>query len=63
MRDLTLIQSDFNIGVDKKELIKLYREATKDSNDFFHVRIEGPAETKFARNWTDYLDYTLECDK
>jgi hypothetical protein len=66
-RDLNLICKDYSsLGVDTKELIKLYEEATKktDQNDLPFFKIDCttcPLNHKFSRNFLDY--FTIDKSK
>ena len=54
-RDLNLILSDYSLGLDKKELAYIYKDATKHKFDFLKIAIDEPNDNKkFSHNWTDF---------
>jgi hypothetical protein len=58
-RDLALILSDYGLGVDKTELMELYRDATKVPFDFLKLNLDERDDNKrFSHNWTGF--YTIE---
>ena len=59
LRDLNLILSDFSLGVDKKLLQLLYKDATKVRGEFLKIDVDNPEmNLKFSHNWTDF--YPIE---
>lgn len=62
-RDLTNILDDFNLGVSKEVLFKLYRDATKDRKDFLMVDIDTTPELRFRHNFLDIYKLNLDEDK
>lgn len=56
MRDLNNILEDFNLGIDKKALLKVYKEATHDRQDFLMVDIDAQAEQRFRTNFLNVFD-------
>ena len=60
-RDLTLILSDYGLGVDKEELMAIYRDATKIPFDFLKIATDERDDHKrFSKNWTGF--YAIESD-
>ena len=60
-RDLTLILSDYGLGVDKEELMAIYRDATKIPFDFLKIATDERDDNKrFSKNWTGF--YAIESD-
>ena len=58
-RDLALILSDYGLGVDKDELMSLYKDATRIPFDFLKVATNERDDNKrFSKNWTGF--YTIE---
>jgi hypothetical protein len=48
-----------SLGVDKKELEKIYKDATKTKFNFLKVDLQTPEENmKFSHNFTDF--YRIE---
>lgn len=54
-RDLNLILGECSLGVDKAELLRLYREATRAQRDFLMIDMAAPPEQKFRHNFLRYL--------
>jgi hypothetical protein len=55
IRDLNLILSDFSLGIDRKQLAAVYKEATKQQFNFLKIDIDNPENNrKFSHNWTDF---------
>ena len=55
-RDLNLILSEFSLGVDKDELIEMYKNAIKKKLDFFKIDVETENDNmRFSHNFTDYF--------
>lgn len=60
MNDLNLVMRDFNLGIDKKKILEIYRECTKDKKDFLHIRIEAKPEERYAKNFTEVIPVKLD---
>ncbi len=54
-RDLNLILSEFELGVSKKELMDMYEYATKEKFNVLLIDVEAPKETKFRKNFLEYI--------
>ena len=54
-RDLNMLMNDFSLGVDKEQLIDIYKYCTKDRKDFLMVDIDVPMEQRFRRCFTEIL--------
>jgi hypothetical protein len=60
-RDLNLILGDYGLGVDKEELMTIYKDATKVPFDFLKLSLDERDDNKrFSKNWTGF--YTIEND-
>ena len=58
-RDLNLILGDYGLGIDKTELMEIYRDATKVPFDFLKLNLDERDDNKrFSHNWTGF--YTIE---
>jgi hypothetical protein len=55
-KDLTYILREYNLGVDKKTLLKLYSEATRESSDFLLIDLQGPPTERFRHNFLDIFE-------
>ena len=57
-RDLNLILSEFELGVNKNELIEIYEDATKEKFNILLIDVEAPLNQKFRKNFLEF--YELE---
>ena len=55
-RDLNLIMSEFELGVTKNDLIRMYEYATKQKFNVLLIDVEAPKEFRFRKNFLDFLD-------
>ena len=55
MRDLNLILSDYNLGLDKKQLLNMYKYAVENNGTFF-IDADAKPEDRFRRNFLEILD-------
>ena len=56
-RDLALILSDYGLGVDKNELMAIYKDATQIPFDFLKVSTDERLDSKrFSKNWSQFYD-------
>lgn len=55
-RDLNMILSEFNLGVDKKQLIEMYKYATADPLSFLLIDIDAPEENRFRNGFLEILN-------
>jgi hypothetical protein len=55
-RDLTSILREYNLGLPKEVLFNLYREATRNNEDFLMIDLNAPSEKKFRKNYLDIID-------
>lgn len=54
-RDLSMILTDYSLGVSKEELYKVYKYATKEMFSFLLVDLEADENEKFRKNWNSIL--------
>ena len=60
-KDLSLILGDYGLGVDKTELMAIYKEATQIPFNFLKISIDERDDNKrFSKNWNGF--YTIESD-
>ena len=56
-KDLALILGDYGLGVDKTQLMSIYKDATKVPFDFLKISTDEREDSKrFSHNWTAYYD-------
>ena len=62
-KDLALILADYGLGVDKNELMTIYKDATKIPFDFLKISTDERQDSKrFSHNWTAYYDIGSDSD-
>jgi hypothetical protein len=63
-RDLALILSDYGLGVDKNELMAIYKDATQIPFDFLKVSTDERNDNRrFSKNWTSFYDISNDDDE
>lgn len=55
-RDLNLIMSEFELGIDKKELLNIYEHATKEKFNCLLIDVEADKQHKFRKNFDEFYD-------
>lgn len=50
MRNLTMICRECSLGIEKKQLKKIYDDATKSKQDFLMIDLEGDKDERFRKN-------------
>ncbi len=55
MKDLSEILKDFNLGVNPKELLQMYKVATKEPKNFLMVDVDADPEKRFRHNFLKIL--------
>jgi len=60
-RDLNLILSEVNVGIDKKKLLEIYKYCV-DGNftDFLMIDCDAPQEKKFRKNFLEIIETETE---
>ena len=54
-RDLNLILSNYALGIEVDQIMKLYKDATKDKYNFLKIDIENKDDNKkFSLNFTGF---------
>ena len=56
MKNLTMIGREYDLGIDKKELIEMYKYATKEKSDFSLIDLEGEPNERFRKNLNEVFD-------
>jgi hypothetical protein len=63
-RDLSLILSDYGLGVEKEELMSIYKHATQIPFDFLKISTDERDDSKrFSHNWTEWYDIGSDSDE
>lgn len=56
-KDLKLVLSDYSLGVEKEELIEIWKDATKEKFSFLKIDINtGDPNKKFSKGFLDYYE-------
>jgi hypothetical protein len=58
MKNLVMISRECSLDIPKKELIDMYKDATKDKMGFLLFDLDAPAEKKFRKNFDEYFEVT-----
>jgi len=53
MKNLTMICRECSLGIDKKQLKKIYDDATQSKTDFLLIDLEGDKDERFRKNFTE----------
>jgi hypothetical protein len=61
MKNLTMICRECSLGIDKKQLKKIYDDATQRKQDFLLIDLEGDKDERFRKNFDEI--YVLEEEK
>jgi hypothetical protein len=56
-RDLNLIMSEFELGVSKDELLKIYEDATSVKFSVLLIDVEADKQERFRKNFKEF--YTI----
>lgn len=60
MKNLTMICRECSLGIDKKQLKKIYNDATQSKTDFLLIDLEGNKDERFRKNLDEI--YVIEED-
>jgi ABC-type dipeptide/oligopeptide/nickel transport system ATPase component len=58
MKNLTMICRECSLGIEKKQLKKIYDDATQSKQDFLLIDLEGDKDERFRKNFDEI--YVLE---
>ena len=62
-RDTNMIVGECSLGVEKEELLRIYKDATKEKFHFLKIDLEnGEENKKFSHNWTGFYEIEKESD-
>jgi hypothetical protein len=61
MKNLTMICRECSLGIEKKQLKKIYDDATQSKQDFLLIDLEGDKDERFRKNLDEV--YVLEEEK
>ena len=60
MKNLTMIAREFDVGISKKVLTDIYKEATKSRLDFLMMDLEASPEDRFRKNFQQVFEIPEE---
>jgi len=61
MKNLTMICRECSLGIEKKQLKKIYDDATQSKQDFLLIDLEGDKDERFRKNFDEI--YVLDEEK
>jgi ABC-type dipeptide/oligopeptide/nickel transport system ATPase component len=56
MKNLTMIARECSLGIDKKQLTDIYRDATKKKEDFLMIDLDGEPDEKFRKGFDEVYE-------
>ena len=56
MKNLTMIMREYDLGIERPQLIEMYKEATKEKAGFLMIDLEGDEGKKFRKDFDGYFD-------
>jgi hypothetical protein len=62
-RDLNSILGEYNLGCEKEDLMKLYKEATKDNESFLMCDMVAKPKERFRKNYLDIVRLEPDSDE
>ena len=55
-RDINSILRECSIGIDKQDLLFMYKEATKDKFDCFIINLDKNGNERYRKNFLEYFE-------
>ena len=59
-RDLNLIMSEFELGIDKKELLEIYEDATAEKFNVLLIDVEADKQHRFRKNFLEFYEVSSD---
>jgi ABC-type dipeptide/oligopeptide/nickel transport system ATPase component len=56
MKNLTMIMREYDLGIDRTQLIDMYKQATETKSGFLMIDLEGDEGKKFRKDFDGYFD-------
>jgi len=56
MKNLTMIMREYDLGIDRTQLIDMYKQATEQKAGFLMIDLEGDEGKKFRKDFDGYFD-------
>lgn len=63
MKNLTMIAREYDLGLEKKKLMDMYKDATADKQNFLLLDLDGDPTQRFRKGFNDYYDLSGEDKK
>lgn len=63
MKNLTMIAREYDLGLEKKKLMEMYKDATADKQNFLLLDLDGDPTQRFRKGFNDYYDLSGEDKK
>jgi ABC-type dipeptide/oligopeptide/nickel transport system ATPase component len=63
MKNLTMIAREYDLGLEKKKLMEMYKDATADKQNFLLLDLDGDPTQRFRKGFNDYYDLSGEDNK
>jgi hypothetical protein len=54
-RDLVMVMKDLSLGLEKEELLELYKHCTTDQRSFLMIDVQTDPEKRFRKNFSELL--------
>ena len=61
MKNLVMVSREFDVGISKENLIKMYEDATKNKQEFLLMDLEAPPSERFRKGFNEI--YELDNEK
>ena len=56
MKNLTMIAREFDLGLSKETLTDMYKDATKEKQNFLLMDLESPPDERFRKGFNEVYD-------
>ena len=56
MKNLTMIAREFDLGLSKETLTNMYKDATKEKQNFLMMDLEAPPADRFRKGFNDIYE-------
>jgi hypothetical protein len=56
LRDINLLISEYNLGIDKDKMISMYKKATSEQDNFMIIDAGADDEHKFRIGWNEFIN-------
>ena len=63
MKNLTMIAREYDLGMDKKTLEKIYKNATSTKQGFLMIDLEADQTKRFRKNFDELYAFKKDTDE